>query len=321
MVIETDQRERGRRALTGEAGEELAAAARRGRQADTQLAAALHRPPPGGRDTSAGYLARLGSGAALPSALEAELVHAAQRGDQQARARLVEAFMPLIASVARMYRSSVRVERQELLQEGVVGLLRALHRYEPDQEVPFWGYASWWVRQAMQQLVSELTGPVVLSDRALRHLSKLRDAHAQAVQQTGREPKRGELIQRSGLSGEQVDDLLSVSLAPRSIDEPVHADHRTVGTLGELLVDPLAEGEYECVLNAIETDELLALLAGLSDRERDILRARYGLDDGHEETLREISGRLGLSAERVRQLEERALGKLAAAAGVPRPQS
>jgi RNA polymerase primary sigma factor len=319
MASETDQRERGRRLLGGESGEQLAAEAQRGRQADADLAVALHRPPPRGCETSAGYLDRLGSGAALPWAVEGELVAAAQAGDLQARARLVEAFMPLIASVARMYRASARVERQELLQEGVVGLLRALHRYEPQQGVPFWGYASWWARQAMQQLVSELTGPVVLSDRALRHLARLRDAHGQAVQQTGREPLRNELVRRSGLSREQVDDLLSVSLAPRSVDEPISAEQGAVGTLGELLVDPLAESEYERVLEAIETEELLALLAGLSGRERSILRARYGLEDGHEETLRQVGGRLGLSAERVRQIEERALGKLAAAAGVQRP--
>ena len=84
--------------------------------------------------------------------------------------------------------------------------------------------------------------------------------------------------------------------------------------LGELLADPLAEGEYERVLEAIEVQELVSLLSGLSERERAILRLRYGLDTGQEETLREIAGRLGLSAERVRQLEERALGKLAVAA-------
>lgn len=155
---------------------------------------------------------------------------------------------------------------------------------------------------------------MVLSDRALRHLARLRDAHRQAVQETGREPGRDELAARAGLSGEQVDDVLAVDRPPRSLDEPVGNEEPVVDTLGDLVIDPLAHGDYERMLQSIETQEFLALLAGLCDRERAILRARYGLDNGHEQSLREIGDRLGLSAERVRQMEHRALGKLAAAA-------
>src|SRR5579859_7474537 len=103
---EVDQRERGRELLVGQSGESLAAAARVGRAADRELAIALDRPRPGGRDTSAGYLERLGGGPVLPTAVEGTLVALAQSGDQRARAQLVEAFMPLIASVARLYRES-----------------------------------------------------------------------------------------------------------------------------------------------------------------------------------------------------------------------
>ena len=127
-------------------------------------------------------------------------------------------------------------------------------------------------------------------------------------------PGRDDLAERTGLSADQVEDLMAVDRVPRSLDEPVAAEGETVGAFGDLLSDPLAEDEYERVLRTVETEQLLALLSGLSDRERAILRARYGLD-GREESLREIGGRLGLSAERVRQLEQRALGKLAAAAG------
>jgi RNA polymerase sigma factor (sigma-70 family) len=99
--------------------------------------------------------------------VERRLVDAAQAGDRRAREELVEAFLPLIAGVARVYRGSRTITRLELMQEGVVGLLRALERYDPQLGVPFWGYAAWWVRQAMQQLIAELTRPLVLSDRAL----------------------------------------------------------------------------------------------------------------------------------------------------------
>src|SRR4051794_4949858 len=264
--------------------------------------------------SSAGYLDELAERDALDEADEARLVAAARGGDASARAQLVDAFIPLIASVARLYRGTPGVERVELLQEGVVGLLRALERYEPERGVPFWGYAAFWVRQAMQQLVAELTRPTVLSDRALRRLARLKDAHRGALAETGREPGRDELAERSGLTADQVDGLLAAERSARSTEEPVHGEDGAVGAFGDLLADPLAEGEYERVLDAIEIEQLLALLCALSDREREILRARYGLD-GEEQSLRQVGGRLGLSAERVRQLEERALGKLAAAAG------
>src|SRR5581483_3642954 len=101
-------------------------------------------------------------------AAEPALLARAQNGGPREREELVDAYLPMIASVARAYRRSTGIDRDELTQEGVVGLLRALERYEPERGVPFWGYAAWWVRQSMQQAVSELARPVVLSDRALR---------------------------------------------------------------------------------------------------------------------------------------------------------
>jgi RNA polymerase sigma factor (sigma-70 family) len=311
-----EQHQAGADELSGAAGEALADAAWRSRVADHDLAVALDRPTPAGRATSSGYLAALGRRPALPESMERELIAAAKGGDQSARGRLVEAFLPLIASLARLYRESPRIERAELLQEGVVGLLRALERFDVDRGIPFWSYASYWVRQAMQQLVSELARPMVLSDRALRQLARVREAHREALQQTGAEPTRAQLSDRTGLSDEQLESLLPLERTPRSTDEPLTAEEGAVGTFGELLADPLAEGEYERVLDSIEAEELLALLSGLSSREREVLRARHGLEDGTEQSLRAVAGRMGLSAERVRQIEQRAIGKLSASAGL-----
>ena len=251
--------------------------------------------------------------ARLPAGVERRLIDAAQAGDRRAREELVEAFLPLIAGVARVYRGSQAITRVELMQEGVVGLLRALERYDPALGVPFWGYAAWWVRQAMQQLIAELTRPMVLSDRALRQLSQLKRAHGEYLVEHGREPSGNELADRTGLSHAQVADMLALERVPQSMDEAVQGAEGDVGAFGELLADPLAGDAYEQLLDYSEIEQIRALLGSLNDRERMILRARHGLD-GPEESLRDIGERIGLSGERVRQIEQRALGKLRAAA-------
>jgi RNA polymerase primary sigma factor len=245
----------------------------------------------------------------LPLGQERRLVRAAEDGDAGARDKLVEAFMPSIASVARIYRSSPAVNRVELIQEGVVGLLRALERYDPTRGTPFWGYASWWVRQAMQQLVAEVTRPVVLSDRALRQLARIKDARRTHLQAHGREPSTTDLAETTGFTREQVENLVAVERTPRALEEPIGDGGDTDAWFGDLLADPVAEDEYERVDRRLEVEDMRKLPSLLCARERTVLRARFGLD-GREQTLREVAGRLHLSAERVRQIEERALEKL-----------
>jgi RNA polymerase sigma factor (sigma-70 family) len=258
----------------------------------------------------------------LSPARERELVTAAEAGDSEACAQLVEAFLPAIAGVARLYRNS-RVDRSELLQEGVVGLLRAVKRYDPRLGTPFWSYASWWVRQAMQQLVAELTRPAVLSDRALRQLARINDARREHFQAHGREPSIAELAEATGFTEEQVESLIAFERPARGLEEPVSGKEGPIATLEDLLPDPGAEDEYEKVVERMQVEELRSLAETLDEREREIVYAHYGLGR-RAETLREIAGRFDVSVERVRQLEERALEKLRVAAALPaladRPQ-
>ena len=288
----------------------------RRRMLDRELAEELDVRKPTARATTSQYLHELTARPGVSPAFEHELVLAARKGDDAAKARLIEAFLPLIASVARIYRNSQSIDGIELMQEGVVGLLRALQSYDATRGTRFGAYASWWVRQAMQRLVAELTRPVVLSDRALRQLARVNEAHRTQLQQRGREPSLSELAAQTGLSREQVENLIAAERTPRSLEAPVGGEEGRVGALGDLIVDPLAQDEYERVVSRVEIEELRGLLSGLSDRERAILRARYGLE-GPEQSLREIGAGQGLSAERVRQIEQRALGKLRAAAAEP----
>jgi RNA polymerase primary sigma factor len=282
------------------------------RALDRALAEKLGEQLPDGAPVTVGYLRGLDHRPTLSDAALAELVAAAASGDSEARASLIEVFLPRIASLTRMYRRRTGIERVDLLQEGVVGLLRALERYDPSLGVPFWGYAVWWVRHAMQQLVSELALPVILSDRGLRQLARIKEVHRSYIQEHGREPSAADLADRAELSQEHAMKLIAVEQPVRRLDEPMAVADGNLGTFGELLVDPIAEDEYERVIERMEIAQLRSLLSGLDDRERMVLRARYGLD-GDQQTLGQIGSRLGLSAERVRQIEQRALGKLRAA--------
>jgi RNA polymerase sigma factor (sigma-70 family) len=235
---------------------------------------------------------------------------AAKDGDAEARDALIAESAPLVAALGRPYEAGV--SRAELAQAGVVGLLRALERYDPSLGPPFWAYASWWVRQAMQRLVSELTRPTVLFDRAVDRavgkLVRVRAARARHLRAHGTEATTRQLAADTGLAPATVQELTAAALPGRSLDEPL-AGAETGMTLGEQVADPAAEQAYEAVPRELERRALVALLDGLSSRERQIIDARYGLD-GAERSRRELAEALGRSPERVRQIEERALDKL-----------
>src|SRR4051794_23599435 len=170
------------------------------------------RIPLGARVSTASPMAARGLGCRrdLTQEVERGLVQAAVDGDEAARRQLVENFMPLVAGVAHVYRNTGAVDRIELMQEGVVGLLRALERFDLERGTPFWGYASFWVRQAMQQLVAELTRPVVMSDRALRQLARVKQARRDHVQEQKSEPSTSDLSGRTGIAREQIERLVAV---------------------------------------------------------------------------------------------------------------
>ena len=232
----------------------------------------------------------------------------AAKMDPGRREELIEEFRPLIATVARPYCRHGSITRHELMQQGVVGLLEALERYDPSLGTPFWAYASWWVRQAMQQVTSELDGPIVLSDRARRARSRLAAARRAHLQEHRREPTRAELAAAAELDVGHVESLLAADRPARAIEERI-GDGDDGLCFGDLLADPRAEDEFEQVSRRAEANGLPALLALLSDRERLVVSRRFGLD-GEARTLRDIAADLGVSAERVRQIEERALENL-----------
>jgi len=247
---------------------------------------------------------------------EQDLVIAVEAGDPEASRKLVEAFQPAIVSVARQFPTGRGVERRELVQEGVAGLLFAARRYDSGLNTPFWAYAAFWVRKAMQELVAELIRPVALSDRAVRGLAQIRTARSEHVRAHGAEPTREELSRATGFTPAQLESLQATERVPRGIEERL--DEQTTMTVGDAIVDPVAEQAYEHVLDDIEIREVRGLADQLDERERAVLLAHYGLGQTPR-TLSEIGAGLGLTAERVRQIEVGALNKLRESLTRPAP--
>ena len=254
----------------------------------------------------------------LTTSQERALVIATGAGDLDACRRLVEVFLPPIAALARRFPPGIGVERQELIQEGVAGLLFATRRYDPDLGTPFWAYATFWVRKAMQDLVAELTMPLALSDRAVRGLAAIRAARRDHVGRYGTEPTTDQLVGATGLSGDQIARLLAAARAPASFEEPAGDGHDDA--VADHVRDGDAERAFDQVLDAIEFREVEDLTAGLAEREREVLRAHYGLG-APAQTLQQIGRGLGLTAERARQIESGALTKLRSALARAAPES
>jgi RNA polymerase primary sigma factor len=257
-------------------------------------------------------------GGRLTKEQERDLVVAAERGDPSARRKLVEAFMPSIAGVARQFPTG-RIDRQDLMQEGVAGLLFAARRYDTRRGTPFWAYASFWVRKSMQELVADLARPVALSDRAVRELAQVKKARGEHTQAHRSDPSPDDLSRATGFTRDQVDNLLAAELVPRGMEEPVGSDGESYASVGDGIADPTAELDFEHVLDDMEFGEVADLTEQLDERERDVLQAHYGLgQEAH--TLSEIGSSLGISAERARQLEAHALTTLRQALAMPAPR-
>jgi RNA polymerase primary sigma factor len=247
----------------------------------------------------------------LTTSQERDLVVATEAGDPRACRQLVDAFLPQIAGIAGAFRHSPGVDRRELVQEGVAGLLLAARRFDSSRGTPFWGYASFWVRKAMQELVAELARPFSLSDRAVRQLAAVRAARSDHLGRHDVEPSTDQLSRSTGLPRQQVERLRALERAPRSLEERASPNGRSVATVGDQLADPAAEGAFDGVLDAVELRATRALTDQLDERARRVIHAHYGLGEPPR-TLRAIGESLGVTAERARQIEAAGLAELRA---------
>src|SRR5215208_1371972 len=262
-------------------------------------------------DLISSYFARIDKGALLTHAEEVELSKLTKAGDTKAHTRLVEKNLRLVVSVAKKYRG-YGVPFEDLIQEGNIGLMKSVEKFDPDRGLRFSNYATWWVRQAIGKAVADkgrtIRVPVHMGER----MRKMARTYSGLSAELGREPTDEEVAGRLGWTAEKVRDVKGALPDATSLDKPLGSEE-DASELGSLVEDQASSDVSEVVLRDMEVGWLGEAMWRLPERHRRVLVKRYGLDEEQTATLAQLAEELGISKERVRQLQREAEHMLRAA--------
>ncbi|WP_067898358.1 sigma-70 family RNA polymerase sigma factor [Nocardia vaccinii] len=229
------------------------------------------------------------------------------RDGQAARQHLLEANLRLVVSLAKRY-TGRGMPLLDLIQEGNLGLIRAMEKFDYAKGFKFSTYATWWIRQAITRGMADQSRTIRLPVHLVEQVNKLARIKRELHQQLGREATDEELATESGIPVEKIADLLDHSRDPVSLDMPVGSDEEA--PLGDFIEDSEATSAESAVIAGIMHNDVRSVLATLDEREQQVIRLRFGLDDGQPRTLDQIGKLFGLSRERVRQIEREVMAKL-----------
>ena len=253
------------------------------------------------------YLKEIGRVPLLTAEEEIEIAQRMEQGDEEAKKKLAEANLRLVVSIAKRYvgRGMLFLD---LIQEGNLGLIKAVEKFDYRKGYKFSTYATWWIRQAITRAIADQARTIRIPVHMVETINKLIRVSRQLLQEYGREPTPDEIAKAMGISESKVREIIKIAQEPVSLETPIGEEEDS--HLGDFLEDETALAPAEAASHALMKEQLKDVLDTLTPREEKVLRLRFGLDDGHQRTLEEVGKEFQVTRERIRQIEAKALRKL-----------